>query len=183
MRSRGLVVAIAVVLAVLAAVGVIVYTSNVEESAVNENTDARVVVLAGHPGEHAARSADRAGRVHDGRTSRNECVVAGRRHRASISSRARRPRRRSTRTSRSRSPGVTGVEHLRHHAGQRGARPAGRRSGRGQRRRSQQGDSVASVRDVPAGTPRDEAEPEEAPHARADLRTAQRRRRARAAQT
>ena len=31
MRSRGLVVAIAVVLAVLAAVGVIVYTSNVRE--------------------------------------------------------------------------------------------------------------------------------------------------------
>ena len=38
MRSRGLVVAIAVVLAVLAAVGVIVYTSNVRETAVNENT-------------------------------------------------------------------------------------------------------------------------------------------------
>ena len=38
MRSRGLVVAIAVVLAVLAAVGVIVYTSNVRENAVNENT-------------------------------------------------------------------------------------------------------------------------------------------------
>ena len=38
MRSRGLVVAIAVVLAVLAAVGVIVYTSNVRESAINENT-------------------------------------------------------------------------------------------------------------------------------------------------
>jgi Flp pilus assembly protein CpaB len=38
MRSRGLVVAIAVVLAVLAAVGVIVYTSSVKESAVNENT-------------------------------------------------------------------------------------------------------------------------------------------------
>ncbi len=38
MRSRGLVVAIAVVLAVLAAVGVIVYTSNVKEKAVDENT-------------------------------------------------------------------------------------------------------------------------------------------------
>jgi len=38
MRSRGLVVAIAVVLAVLAAVGVIVYTSSVKETAVNENT-------------------------------------------------------------------------------------------------------------------------------------------------
>jgi Flp pilus assembly protein CpaB len=38
MRSRGLVVAIAVVLAVLAAVGVIVYTSSVKENAVNENT-------------------------------------------------------------------------------------------------------------------------------------------------
>ncbi len=38
MRSRGLVVAIAVVLAILAAVGVIVYTSNVRETAVNENT-------------------------------------------------------------------------------------------------------------------------------------------------
>ena len=38
MRSRGLVVAIAVVLAVLAAVGVIVYTSNVRETAVDENT-------------------------------------------------------------------------------------------------------------------------------------------------
>ncbi len=38
MRSRGLVVAIAVVLAVLAAVGVIVYTSSVRETAVNENT-------------------------------------------------------------------------------------------------------------------------------------------------
>ena len=38
MRSRGLVVAIAVVLAVLAAVGVIVYTSSVREKAVDENT-------------------------------------------------------------------------------------------------------------------------------------------------
>jgi Flp pilus assembly protein CpaB len=38
MRSRGLVVAIAVVLAILAAVGVIVYTSNVRETAVAENT-------------------------------------------------------------------------------------------------------------------------------------------------
>jgi len=38
MRSRGLVVAIAVVLAVLAAVGVIVYTSSVRESATTENT-------------------------------------------------------------------------------------------------------------------------------------------------
>ena len=38
MKSRGLVVAIAVVLAVLAAVGVIVYTSNVRETAVDENT-------------------------------------------------------------------------------------------------------------------------------------------------
>ena len=38
MRSRGLVVAIAVVLAVLAAVGVIVYTSSVRETAVDENT-------------------------------------------------------------------------------------------------------------------------------------------------
>ena len=38
MRSRGLVVAIAVVLAVLAAVGVIVYTSSVRENATSENT-------------------------------------------------------------------------------------------------------------------------------------------------
>ena len=38
MRSRGLVVAIAVVLAVLAAVGVIVYTSNVRENSVTENS-------------------------------------------------------------------------------------------------------------------------------------------------
>jgi Flp pilus assembly protein CpaB len=38
MKSRGLVVAIAVVLAVLAAVGVIVYTSNVRQTAVDENT-------------------------------------------------------------------------------------------------------------------------------------------------
>jgi Flp pilus assembly protein CpaB len=38
MRSRGLVVAIAVVLAVLAAVGVIVYTSSVRENATQENT-------------------------------------------------------------------------------------------------------------------------------------------------
>src|SRR3954454_22406426 len=38
MRSRGLVVAIAVVLAVLAAVGVIVYTSSVRENAVSEGT-------------------------------------------------------------------------------------------------------------------------------------------------
>jgi Flp pilus assembly protein CpaB len=43
MRSRGLVVAIAVVLAVLAAVGVIVYTSNVKQSAGEENTT-RVIV-------------------------------------------------------------------------------------------------------------------------------------------
>ena len=42
MRSRGLVVAIAVVLAVLAAVGVIVYTSNVRDTAVNEGTEQRV---------------------------------------------------------------------------------------------------------------------------------------------
>jgi Flp pilus assembly protein CpaB len=38
MRSRGLVVAIAVVLAVLAAVGVIVYTSSVRDNATSENT-------------------------------------------------------------------------------------------------------------------------------------------------
>ena len=38
MRSRGLVVAIAVVLAVLAAVGVIVYTSSVRDKAVDEHT-------------------------------------------------------------------------------------------------------------------------------------------------
>jgi hypothetical protein len=38
MRSRGLVVAIAVVLAVLAAVGVIVYTSSVREGVTTENT-------------------------------------------------------------------------------------------------------------------------------------------------
>jgi Flp pilus assembly protein CpaB len=38
MRSRGLVVAIAVVLAVLAAVGVIVYTSSVRDTATSENT-------------------------------------------------------------------------------------------------------------------------------------------------
>jgi len=38
MRSRGLVVAIAVVLAVLAAVGVIVYTSNVKQTAIDEGT-------------------------------------------------------------------------------------------------------------------------------------------------
>lgn len=38
MRSRGLVVAIAVVLAVLAAVGVIVYTNQVEKSVTEENT-------------------------------------------------------------------------------------------------------------------------------------------------
>ena len=41
MRSRGLVVAIAVVLAVLAAVGVIVYTSSVRENAISENTTQR----------------------------------------------------------------------------------------------------------------------------------------------
>ena len=38
MRSRGLVVAIAVVLAVLAAVGVIVYTNNVKDTVTTENT-------------------------------------------------------------------------------------------------------------------------------------------------
>jgi Flp pilus assembly protein CpaB len=43
MRSRGLVVAIAVVLAVLAAVGVIVYTSNVRENSVTENSTLVVV--------------------------------------------------------------------------------------------------------------------------------------------
>jgi len=43
MRSRGLVVAIAVVLAVLAAAGVIVYTSNLEESITEENTIAVIV--------------------------------------------------------------------------------------------------------------------------------------------
>jgi Flp pilus assembly protein CpaB len=43
MRSRGLVVAIAVVLAVLAAVGVIVYTSNVKRSAGEENTTPVIV--------------------------------------------------------------------------------------------------------------------------------------------
>jgi len=43
MRSRGLVVAIAVVLAVLAAVGVIVYTNNVEKTVIEENTTAVVV--------------------------------------------------------------------------------------------------------------------------------------------
>jgi Flp pilus assembly protein CpaB len=43
MRSRGLVVAIAVVLAVLAAVGVIVYTSSVRENALGENSSAVLV--------------------------------------------------------------------------------------------------------------------------------------------
>jgi hypothetical protein len=43
MRSRGLVVAIAVVLAVLAAAGIIVYTSNLEESVRTENTVAVIV--------------------------------------------------------------------------------------------------------------------------------------------
>ena len=43
MRSRGLVVAIAVVLAVLAAVGVIVYTNQVEKSVTEENTVVVVV--------------------------------------------------------------------------------------------------------------------------------------------
>ncbi len=38
MKSRGLVVAIAVVLAVLAAVGVIVYTSSVRDTAITEGT-------------------------------------------------------------------------------------------------------------------------------------------------
>jgi len=42
MRSRGLVVAIAVVLAVLAAVGVIVYTSNIRTQVVNEGTSVTV---------------------------------------------------------------------------------------------------------------------------------------------
>src|SRR5262245_59575287 len=40
MRSRGLVVAIAVVLALLAAAGVIVYTSNLEKQVKTENTTA-----------------------------------------------------------------------------------------------------------------------------------------------
>jgi hypothetical protein len=43
MRSRGLVVAIAVVLAVLAAVGVIVYTSNIRDTAGKENTTPVIV--------------------------------------------------------------------------------------------------------------------------------------------
>ena len=43
MRSRGLVVAIAVVLAVLAAVGVIVYTSNVRNNAINEGSSSVLV--------------------------------------------------------------------------------------------------------------------------------------------
>jgi Flp pilus assembly protein CpaB len=43
MRSRGLVVAIAVVLAVLAAVGVIVYTSNIKKTAGEENTTPVIV--------------------------------------------------------------------------------------------------------------------------------------------
>jgi len=43
MRSRGLVVAIAVVLAVLAAVGVIVYTNNVEKTVIEEETTTVVV--------------------------------------------------------------------------------------------------------------------------------------------
>jgi Flp pilus assembly protein CpaB len=43
MRSRGLVVAIAVVLAVLAAVGVIVYTSNVKKSVQSEDTTLVIV--------------------------------------------------------------------------------------------------------------------------------------------
>jgi Flp pilus assembly protein CpaB len=43
MKSRGLVVAIAVVLAVLAAVGVIVYTSGVRENAITEGTTAVLV--------------------------------------------------------------------------------------------------------------------------------------------
>jgi Flp pilus assembly protein CpaB len=49
MRSRGLVVAIAVVLAVLAAVGVIVYTSNVKKSVQTEDTTLVIVAKADIP--------------------------------------------------------------------------------------------------------------------------------------
>src|SRR4051794_31592877 len=49
MRSRGLVVAIAVVLAVLAAVGVIVYTSSVRENAVSEGTHQLVTLTQDIP--------------------------------------------------------------------------------------------------------------------------------------
>jgi Flp pilus assembly protein CpaB len=49
MRSRGLVVAIAVVLAVLAAVGVIVYTSNVKKSVQTEDTTLVIVSKADIP--------------------------------------------------------------------------------------------------------------------------------------
>ena len=49
MRSRGLVVAIAVVLAVLAAVGVIVYTSNIKNTSVKENTTPVIVANSDIP--------------------------------------------------------------------------------------------------------------------------------------
>ena len=49
MRSRGLVVAIAVVLALLAAAGVIVYTSNLEEQVKTENTTTVLVSSADIP--------------------------------------------------------------------------------------------------------------------------------------
>ena len=62
MRSRGLVVAIAVVLAVLAAVGVIVYTNSVKNGTGAEH-DRGDRVQSGHPGEHAAQPVDRLGGV------------------------------------------------------------------------------------------------------------------------
>ena len=53
MRSRGLVVAIAVVLAVLAAVGVIVYTSNIQNKVDEENSTEVIVASQDIPANTA----------------------------------------------------------------------------------------------------------------------------------
>ena len=167
MKSRGLVVAIAVVLAVLAAVGVIVYTSGVRENAITEGTTHRARVHAGHPGEHAPRSADLPGRLPDdpgaerrGRSRRG--------HGCRRSSRARPRRRRSTRTSRSRlariSSGASNILGI--DEGNIGARAAGGRTSRGQWLRPA-GRQHHDLRHVPPRHAGDEADPASAAHARA----------------
>ena len=104
MRSRGLVVAIAIVLAVAAAAAVVLYTQGVKEEAEQGGQLTTVIVASQEiPANQRARPSDRARHLRRDRRPGGR-ARRGRRHRPHAArGRDHRPRR-SWRTSRSRSP-------------------------------------------------------------------------------
>ena len=135
MKSRGLVVAIAVVLAVLAAVGVIVYTSNVRQTAVDENT---TPVLASTQDIQANTALDpliAQGVFQTIQVSNSGVVPNAVTDVAQLQGQT--ATRRSIRTSRFHSTGSrpAAVEHLRHRSRQHRTRARGTGSSGGQRLR------------------------------------------------